>query len=150
MAKMNANFQQFIKFNNDIRFNYYNLNYICFFFQAGIETDQLTVAFETDAASLFCQIDTKDVNNSNFIQNNIGKEYSYMVIDLGGRSILSLCQNCLHVLLWVVYGLILIKILRCTQVHFMILLERTLPVSIHGVSWTCTTITTVSLRDLQT
>lgn len=79
-----------------------------FFFQAGIETDQLTVAFETDAASLFCHIDTKDADNSDFIQNNIGKEYSYMVIDLGGRSILSLNHNCLYVPLRVVCVLILI------------------------------------------
>lgn len=42
------------------------------------------------------------------------------------------------------------KILRDTQEHLTILVGRTLPVSMLGGCWTCTTITTVSLRDVKT
>lgn len=138
-----------IKFNNGFCFNYNNLIYICFF-QAGIETDQLTVAFETDAASLFCQIDTKDANNSDCIQNNIGKEYSYMVIDLGGRSILS---HISQLLVRASTGGLQADFNKHLAIHASASYDfgRTYAsVSINGVCWTCTTITTFSLRDLQT
>lgn len=46
--------------------------------------NQLIVAFETDAASIFCQVD-KNAQYSDFILKQLGKEYTYMVIDLGGR-----------------------------------------------------------------
>lgn len=59
-------------------------------------------------------------------------------------------HNCSYVLLWMVCGWILIKILRDTQVCLTILEWRTLPVSTHDGFWTCTTIITLSLRDLKT
>lgn len=46
------------------------------------------MAFETDAASIFCQIDVKEAPSSDHILNKFGKEYKYIVIDLGGRIII--------------------------------------------------------------
>lgn len=52
-------------------------------------------------------------------------------------------------LLRVVYGQILLKILRDTQVRPTILEGRMLPVCTNGCCWTCTAITTVSWRNVQ-
>lgn len=52
--------------------------------EAGIKSNQLTVAFETDAASIFCQIETQ---TSASILKNLGKEHKFIVIDLGGGSV---------------------------------------------------------------
>lgn len=46
------------------------------------------MAFETDAASIFCQIDVKEAPSSDHILNKFEKEYKYIVIDLGGRIII--------------------------------------------------------------
>ena len=59
------------------------------YFQAGITPDQLTLALEPEAASIYCQFnqygDTYDICVSNAFRQLVQEKRKYMVVDLGGR-----------------------------------------------------------------
>lgn len=60
------------------------LNYI--FFQAGIKEDQLTLALEPEAASIYCHELRQEVHiKENKFLPTIKSGMKFMVIDLGGR-----------------------------------------------------------------
>lgn len=55
-----------------------------FFLQAGIQDNQLIIALEPEAASIYCQyVKTKDISDPKLTLSSPGTQY--MVVDLGGR-----------------------------------------------------------------
>ena len=61
----------------------------CISFQAGIEADQLWMALEPEAASIYCQhlhLERDEIQDDSFMKDvKSGKQY--MVVDLGGMHI---------------------------------------------------------------
>lgn len=55
----------------------------CFTLQAGIEDDQLLLAYEPEVASIFCKEISVDAKKNSFI-NALNPGQQFMVLDLGG------------------------------------------------------------------
>lgn len=77
--------------------------------QAGIKSDQLTLALEPEAASIYCQylyMEKNQEGNTDAFQKLVDAKAKYMVADLGGNGYKNFILNQSHLLYLEIWGIL--------------------------------------------